>query len=97
MSSMASEGHALRRDFILRNQYGMHARPAAMFVKVASRYDAEIFVQKGEARVSGKSILGLMTLEAPCGSTIRVSVSGVDAEAALAELENLINRKFDED
>jgi phosphocarrier protein len=90
-------GATLVRDFVLRNQYGMHARPAALFVKAASKYDSEVFVEKGDTRVSGKSILGLMTLEASCQSTIRVTVSGADATELLAELADLIDRKFDED
>jgi phosphocarrier protein HPr len=87
----------LTRDFALLNQYGLHAKPAAMFVKIASRYDADVVVEKDGTKVSGKSILGLMTLEASFGSKIRLTVSGSDAERALEELEQLIQRKFDED
>ena len=87
----------IERDFVLKNQYGLHARPAAMFVKIASRHDAEVLVEKDGNKVSGKSILGLMTLEASLGSKLRITASGLGAEKALAELEDLIQRKFDEE
>jgi phosphocarrier protein HPr len=88
---------ALSRNVTIVNQYGIHARPAALFVKTASRFDADVFVEKDSNRVSGKSIMGLMTLEASRGSTLKVSVAGSDAEQLLDELEALINNKFDED
>lgn len=96
---MSSSGHTatLVREFVLKNQYGLHARPAAMFVKIASRHDAELTVEKDGNKVSGKSILGLMTLEASFGSKLRISASGADAEKALEELGDLIQRKFDEE
>ncbi|MCK5849785.1 MAG: HPr family phosphocarrier protein [Kiritimatiellae bacterium] len=79
------------------NQYGIHARPAALFVKIASRYDSDIEVKKDGNKVSGKSIMGLMTLEASRGSTLRVTVDGPDAEEMLDDLQSLIESKFDED
>ncbi|OGV57993.1 MAG: phosphocarrier protein HPr [Lentisphaerae bacterium RIFOXYA12_FULL_48_11] len=85
------------REFVILNQYGIHARPAALFVKAASRYDSDIYVEKDGNRVSGKSIMGLMTLEASKGSKIKVSVEGVDAEEAISELQQLIESKFDEE
>lgn len=87
----------LARELEILNQYGIHARPAALFVKTASRYDADIYVEKNGNRVSGKSIMGLMTLEASRGSRLRVIAEGPDAEAALDELVDLIKRGFDED
>jgi phosphocarrier protein len=88
---------AVTRELKILNQYGIHARPAALFVRMASRFNADIEVQNGEARVSGKSIMGLMTLQACCGSTLKVTADGVDAEAALDALEALVAGKFDED
>jgi len=80
------------------NQYGIHARPAALIVKAASQFDADIDVEKDGNVVSGKSIMGLMTLEAGPGSILRVSAEGPDGEAALDHLEQLIvKRKFDEE
>ncbi len=86
------------REFKISNQYGIHARPAALFVKTASRFDAEINVEKDGMVVSGKSIMGLMTLEAGRGSVLRVTAQGDDGEEALDHLEDLVvKRKFDED
>ena len=68
-----------------------------MFVKTAGRFRAEIWVEKDGERVNGKSIMGLMMLAAGQGSKLLVSCEGADAERALAEIEAVILRKFDED
>jgi len=92
------QSDGLTREFEIRNQYGIHARPAALFVKTAARFDADITVEKDGNAVSGKSIMGLMTLEAGRGAVLRVTASGSDGEEALDHLEALIvERKFDED
>ena len=83
------------RELTLLNRYGMHVRPAGLFAKTASRYDAEIEVEKDGNVVSGKSIMALMTLEAVCGSVLKVTASGPQAKEALDELEALVARKFD--
>ncbi len=88
---------SLTREFEIRNQYGIHARPAALFVKIASRYDAEVSVEKDGNIVSGKSIMGMMTLEAFRGCKLTVTAEGEDAIEVLDELQTLIERKFDED
>jgi phosphocarrier protein len=85
------------RTFEICNQYGIHARPAALFVKIASRYDSEVLVEKDGNEVSGKSIMGLMTLEASCGTRLTVTAEGPDAMEVLDELQGLIENKFDED
>ena len=85
------------REWVIHNQYGIHARPAALFVKTASRYDSDIYVEKDGSKVSGKSIMGLMTLEASKGSKIKVSAEGIDAEEAIKELQALVEGKFDEE
>ena len=85
----------LTREMKLLNKYGMHVRPAGLFAKAASRFEADIEVEKDGNVVSGKSIMALMTLEAVCGTVLKVSASGVQAEAALDELEALVGRKFD--
>lgn len=98
MSADASRGKRLVREFKVGNHYGIHARPAALFVKAASQFDADIDVEKDGSVVSGKSIMGLMTLEAGPGSVLRISAEGPDSEAALDYLEQLIvKRKFDEE
>ena len=83
------------REFTLINKYGLHVRPAGLFAKIASRYDADVQVEKDGNVVSGKSIMALMTLEAICGTVLKVSASGSQAKEALDELEALVNRKFD--
>ena len=85
----------LTRDLKLLNRYGMHVRPAGLFAKVASRFDADITVEKDDVKVSGKSIMALMTLEATCGTVLKVPASGREAKEALDELEALVSRKFD--
>ncbi len=85
------------RVLTILNQYGIHARPAAMFVKTASKFQADVTVEKDNIKVSGKSIMGLMTLEAGNGSALKISAEGVDAEQALDELQNLVSHKFYEE
>ena len=85
----------LTREMTLLNKYGMHVRPAGLFAKVASRFDADVEVEKDGNVVSGKSIMALMTLEAVCGTVLKVTASGEQAAEALDELEALVGRKFD--
>ena len=85
----------LTRELKLLNRYGMHVRPAGLFAKTASKYDAEIEVEKDGNVVSGKSIMALMTLEAVCGAVLKVTASGPQAEEALNDLAGLVERRFD--
>ncbi len=87
----------MTKDFQVLNKLGIHARPAAMFVKTANRFSCDIFVEKDGEKVNGKSIMGLMMLAAGPGSKVTVHAHGHDASQALAEIETLINRKFDEE
>ncbi len=87
----------MTKEILVSNKLGIHARPAAMFVKVANRYACNIFVEKDGEKVNGKSIMGLMMLAAGPGSKLTVHAEGHDAVQALAELEVLMNRKFDEE
>jgi phosphocarrier protein HPr len=87
----------LTKELTVQNKLGIHARPAAMFVKTASRFTAEIMVEKDGETVNGKSIMGLMMLAAGPGSKLTVHANGADAPAAVSELEELLKRKFDED
>jgi phosphocarrier protein len=73
----------------------MHVRPAGLFAKVASRFNADVEVEKEGSTVSGKSIMALMTLEATCGSVLGVTATGIQAHEVLNELEALVARKFD--
>jgi len=83
------------REFTLLNKYGLHVRPAGLFAKISSRYDADVTVEKDGSCVSGKSIMALMTLEAVCGTKLRVTAEGPQAKEVLDELEALVQRKFD--
>lgn len=78
------------------NEYGLHARPAAEFVKLANTFDAEILVCKDDVEVNGKSIMGMMMLAAECGSAITIRASGLAAEAAVQALADLVQRRFGE-
>jgi phosphocarrier protein HPr len=85
------------KDIPVINRLGLHARPAAMFVRIASRYRCDVWVAKEGEEVNGKSIMGLMMLAAGQGSKLRLRCEGPDAEKALADLEELINARFHED
>ncbi len=75
---------------VVENKLGFHARPAAMIAKLASRFDSEITIEKGGTKVSAKSLMGLLSLEASKGSKIRIMAVGVDAQEAVAEIEELV-------
>lgn len=85
------------REVVIQNRNGLHARPAAMFVKISSRSRAEVWVEKDGEQVNGKSIMGLMMLAAGKGSKLKLIAEGVDGEKVLDELSSLINSKFNEE
>jgi phosphocarrier protein HPr len=82
------------KELTICNKMGMHARPAAQFVKRASKYKCDVWVEKDDEPVNGKSIMGLMMLAAGRGETIKLTTEGADAEAAMADLEELIRTGF---
>lgn len=84
----------MEKEFTIRNPEGLHARPAAKFVKLSNRFDSEIWVRRGDEEVNGKSIMGLMMLAAEKGAVIKVSADGADAEAALSRIGELIDSGF---
>jgi phosphocarrier protein len=92
---MTDNGRAQRQVQIV-NRAGMHARPAAEFVKTAGRFSSEITVEKDGLEVNGKSIMGVLMLAAEQGSWLRLSASGTDAEIALDALADLVGRGFSE-
>lgn len=79
------------------NKLGIHARPAAMFVKTANRFECDVFVEKDGERVNGKSIMGLMMLAAGKGSKLHLIAEGADADKVIAEIENLVQTRFGEE
>ena len=95
--SRAAPAQKIEKELTVVNRLGLHARPAAMFVRIASRHRAEIWVAKEGEEVNGKSIMGLMMLAAGPGSKLTVHAEGHDASQALTEIETLIKRKFDEE
>ena len=95
--SNSSDTSAVIKDLTIENRNGLHARPAALFVKTSSRFRAEVWVEKDGERVNGKSIMGLMMLAAGKGSVLRVIAEGEDAESVLTELEQLITTRFGEE
>src|ERR1700723_3013699 len=90
-------GEFLTRELTIANKSGIHARPAAMFVKTANRFPCDIFVEKDGEKINGKSIMGLMMLAAGPGSKLTIHAIGADAQLAIAEIEALVKRKFDEE
>ena len=95
--SSGARGQKIEKEITVINRLGLHARPAAMFVRIASRYRAEVWVQKEAENVNGKSIMGLMMLAAGQGSKLTIRCEGPDADKALQELEELIKARFNED
>jgi len=93
----SNQDQTVAKEFTILNRLGLHARPSAMFVKAANRFKAEVWVEKDGEQVNGKSIMGLMMLAAGQGSKLLVTCDGGDAEQALAEIEALISRRFDEE
>jgi phosphocarrier protein HPr len=84
------------KELVVQNKMGIHARPAAMIVRVTNKFKSEVFVEKDEEQVNGKSIMGLMMLAAGKGSTVKFISTGDDAAAMITEIEALFARKFDE-
>lgn len=84
-------------ELTIPNEDGLHARPAAKFVKLASRFACEVWVEKDDEEINGKSIMGLMMLAASQGSVIKVSAEGEDADVALEHISKLVNSGFEAD
>ena len=94
---LPDSGGVLTKELTVINKLGIHARPAAMFVKIANRFRCDVFVEKDGEKVNGKSMMGLMMLAAGPGSKLTVHAQGADAHQAVAEIEALLKRKFDEE
>ncbi len=91
------KGPLVKKDILITNKLGIHARPAAMFVKTANRFSCDVFVEKDGETINGKSIMGLMMLAAGPGSKLTLHAQGNDASQAVSEIEELVKRKFDEE
>jgi phosphocarrier protein HPr len=93
----SSPSGAVTREIPIINKRGLHARASAKFVKMVEQFDAEVLVTRGGETVGGTSIMGLMMLSAGPGTTITVSATGAQAEAAVAALAELVGNKFNEE
>ncbi len=89
-------GDTLETTLVVQSKMGIHARPAAMIVRLTSKFKGEVFFEKDDEQVNGKSIMGLMMLAAGHGSRIRVTVQGPEGAELIRQLEELFARKFDE-
>lgn len=85
------------QEITILNKYGIHARPAALFVKTANQFHSDIKVEKDGMFVSAKSIMGLLTIEGYMGVTLRIHAVGPDAREAVQALEELARAKFHEE
>jgi phosphocarrier protein HPr len=88
---------ALSRELPIINKRGLHARASAKFVQIVERFDAEVWVTRGSETVGGTSIMGLMMLSAGPGTSIVVSATGPEAQAALDAITELVASKFNEE
>jgi phosphocarrier protein len=88
---MAEEIKVIKKRMLVRNKQGLHARPAALFVQIANKFDCDITVKKGKIEVNGKSIMGIMMLAAKRGSEIVITARGKDAHKAIEELEGMVS------
>ena len=87
----------MEKIMTIKNRMGLHARPAAMFVQEAGKFKSQIYVVKDGLQVNGKSVMGLMLLAAESGSKLTIKADGPDEAAAIAALEKLFERRFDEE
>ena len=88
---------SFEKDITIMNKLGIHARPAAMIVRLANKFKSDIYITKDSMEVSGKSIMGVMTLAANRGSKIKIRAEGADAQEAISELVALFKNKFGEE
>lgn len=95
--SNTSATDSITREFTVLNKFGIHARPAALFVKTLSRFQSDVTVERDSMVASGKSIMGLLTLEGYQGSVLKITAIGPDAADALDAIGELIALKFYED
>lgn len=99
MATQASGGGARSavREYKILNKFGIHARPAALFVKTVSRFQSEVTVERDNLTASGKSIMGLLTLEGYQGAVLKVTATGSDCDQVLDAIGELVEKKFFED
>jgi len=84
----------IEREVVIKNKQGLHARPAAVFVQVANKFESEITVRKDSEEVNGKSIMGILMLAAEEGCTVNLKAKGIDAKEAIDELEQILIKQM---
>ena len=95
--NMEKQLNMIRKRIMIANKLGMHARPATMVVKAATKYRSEFTILKDDMEINGKSIMGVMTLAAEFGSELELVADGVDEEYLIKEMEELFASKFGEE
>ena len=83
----------IKKKLVIKNKQGLHARPAALFVQIANKFDSVITVKKGKEKVNGKSIMGILMLGAERGTEVLIEAEGLDAELAIIELEKILEEE----
>ena len=86
----------VERKVVIKNKNGIHARPAALFVQLANKFESDIYIMKDSMEINGKSIIGIMTLAASYGTKLKLRAEGIDAKEAIDNLTKLFNEKFGE-
>jgi phosphotransferase system HPr (HPr) family protein len=81
----------IKKKITVKNKQGLHARPAALFVQTANKFDSRITVRRHKEAVNGKSIMGILTLGAQKGSQVWIEIEGEDAQRAMLELEKIVS------
>jgi phosphotransferase system HPr (HPr) family protein len=81
----------IKKKLIVKNKQGLHARPAALFVQIANKFDSRITVKRDNEEVNGKSIMGILTLGVETNTSITIEAEGHDAQFAITELEKIIS------
>ena len=86
----------VEKEIVIKNRQGLHARPAAIFVQIANKFESEITVRKDKEEVNGKSIMGILMLAAEQGSSVCIKAEGADAREAIEELEKILIKQIED-
>ncbi len=93
---MSDNNTSVVRELTVQSKLGIHARPAAMIVRIANKFSCDVWIDKDGEEVNGKSIMGVMMLAAGNGSVLKFTVDGEEANTLLDEMEGLFSRNFEE-
>jgi phosphocarrier protein HPr len=86
----------IEKEITVVNKKGLHARPAAIFVGLVEKFDVTVTLARGDEKVNGKSIMGILMLGAVEGTVLKITVEGKEAEKAMAEFEKFLNKQEEE-